>query len=180
MPADTAQEATMTDPIKLAREVMKYYEDHMCEGFCQDLPSRSTYTPEMDMNCSGCRARTALAALDAIPQPAPVPGDVELDALQEGLECGVRSAGMHDDNDTELFHVEDASDTMVEAAAALSALRTRLAEVEGALTGMVKIVEGIDGAMNHGTWRDDKGMRLKDTPEWVALYLAAHRKLKEK
>ncbi|MBJ2150651.1 hypothetical protein [Paracoccus sp. IB05] len=38
--------------------------------------------------------------------------------------------------------------------------------------GLKRIVEEIDGAMNHGTWRDDHGVRLKDTPEWVALYNA--------
>ena len=43
--------------------------------------------------------------------------------------------------------------------------------LEAAL-GMKRIVEEIDGAMNHGTWRDEHGMRLKDTPEWVALYNA--------
>jgi len=41
-----------------------------------------------------------------------------------------------------------------------------------AAKGLKRIVEEIDGTMNHGTWRDDKGVRLKDTPEWVALYLA--------
>lgn len=44
--------------------------------------------------------------------------------------------------------------------------------LEDAAAALVKIVEGIDGAMNHGTWRDELGMRLKDTPEWVALYVA--------
>ena len=35
------------------------------------------------------------------------------------------------------------------------------------------IVEGIQGAFNHGTWRDEKnGMRLKDTSEWVTFYVA--------
>lgn len=42
----------------------------------------------------------------------------------------------------------------------------------GAARGMKRIVEEIDGSMTHGTWRDANGMRLKDTPEWVALYLA--------
>lgn len=41
-----------------------------------------------------------------------------------------------------------------------------------AASGMRSIVEGIQGAMEHGTFRAEKGMRLKDTPEWVALYLA--------
>ena len=36
--------------------------------------------------------------------------------------------------------------------------------------GLRRIVEEIDGAMNHGTWRDDHGNRLKDTPEWVQFY----------
>lgn len=38
--------------------------------------------------------------------------------------------------------------------------------------GLLRIVEEIDGAVNHGTWRDKSGMRLKDTPEWVAFYNA--------
>lgn len=37
-------------------------------------------------------------------------------------------------------------------------------------SGLRRIVEEIDGAMNHGTWRDEHGMRLKDTPEWVEFY----------
>jgi hypothetical protein len=41
-----------------------------------------------------------------------------------------------------------------------------------AVSGLKRIVEEIDGAMNHGTWRDDHGTRLKDTPEWVAAYNA--------
>ncbi len=40
------------------------------------------------------------------------------------------------------------------------------------MAGLKRIVEEIDGAMNHGTWRDEKGMRLKDTPEWVSAYVA--------
>ena len=40
------------------------------------------------------------------------------------------------------------------------------------MAGLKRIVEEIDGAMNHGTWRDEKGMRMKDTPEWVSAYVA--------
>jgi hypothetical protein len=63
----------------------------------------------------------------------------------------------------------------------LQALRSSIKEVQGeavsdelheAALGMKRIVEEIDGAMKHGTWRDEKGMRLKDTPEWVRLYNA--------
>jgi len=38
--------------------------------------------------------------------------------------------------------------------------------------GLKRIVEEFDGAMKHGTWRDENRMRLKDTPEWVAFYNA--------
>ena len=41
-----------------------------------------------------------------------------------------------------------------------------------AANALNEIVEGIDGTIKHGTWRDEKGMRLKDTPEWVAFYNA--------
>jgi hypothetical protein len=34
-----------------------------------------------------------------------------------------------------------------------------------------QIVEGVKGAMEHGTWRDDRGVRLKDTNEWVSFYV---------
>lgn len=51
-------------------------------------------------------------------------------------------------------------------------LRDERSEVLDAALGMKRIVEEIDGAMNHGTWRDESGARLKDTPEWVALYNA--------
>ena len=41
--------------------VLEYYADQLCEGFCKDLPQAGTYHPEMDLDCSGCRARAALA-----------------------------------------------------------------------------------------------------------------------
>ena len=59
--------------------------------------------------------------------------------------------------------------------AALVAEALRLPEVRAlveTMAGLKRIVEEIDGAMNHGTWRDEKGMRLKDTPEWVSAYAA--------
>lgn len=39
--------------------------------------------------------------------------------------------------------------------------------------GLIEIVEGIKGTMAHGVWRDEKGMRLKDTSEWVRFYVEA-------
>lgn len=57
-------------------------------------------------------------------------------------------------------------------AAALAAERAKVAKLVEAGNGLHSIVEGIQGAMEHGTWRDEKGNRLKDTPEWVAFYNA--------
>jgi hypothetical protein len=53
-----------------------------------------------------------------------------------------------------------------------TAERNALAKAGRALVG---VVEGIQGAMEHGTFRAEKGMRLKDTPEWVAFYVALAR-----
>jgi len=52
------------------------------------------------------------------------------------------------------------------------ALSTPATEQQGYVAGLglKRIVEEVDGAMRHGTWRDAHGMRLKDTPEWVAFY----------
>ena len=47
-----------------------------------------------------------------------------------------------------------------------------LERLRDACYGLRSIVEGIDGAMNHGVWRDENGRRLKDTPEWVRFYNA--------
>ena len=41
--------------------VLEYYADQFCEGFCKDLPQAGTYQTEMDLDCSGCKARAALA-----------------------------------------------------------------------------------------------------------------------
>ena len=42
-------------------KALEYYADTFCEGFCKDLPQAGTYQPEMDLDCSGCKARAALA-----------------------------------------------------------------------------------------------------------------------
>lgn len=40
---------------------LEYYADQLCEGFCKDYPSKEIYYPNMDDQCSGCKARAALA-----------------------------------------------------------------------------------------------------------------------
>lgn len=62
--------------------------------------------------------RVADALCNAHP-PAPV--EAGLADLIERLEKGVVASGMHEDNSTELYLVDDATDTMAEAAAALRA-----------------------------------------------------------
>lgn len=57
----------------------------------------------------------------------------DLDDLVEQLKAGVPEVGLHEDNNTELFDVEAANETMAEAAATITALRQRVAELEEAL-----------------------------------------------
>lgn len=42
------------------REALRHYEDSFCEGFCKDVPTGFT-SPDMELDCSGCKARAALA-----------------------------------------------------------------------------------------------------------------------
>ena len=68
-----ATDLTLADEVKRIAEahliaaapdmatVLEYYADQFCEGFCKDLPQAGTYQPEMDLDCSGCKARAALA-----------------------------------------------------------------------------------------------------------------------
>ena len=42
-------------------EALRWYEQQMCEGFCGDLPAKTTYCTEMDLDCAGCKARAAIA-----------------------------------------------------------------------------------------------------------------------
>lgn len=54
-------DAAAADRIEALVKALRWYSDKMCEGFCGDLPSDSTYTPEMDEQCSGCKARATIA-----------------------------------------------------------------------------------------------------------------------
>lgn len=46
-------------------------------------------------------------------------------------------------------------------------------ELITALDGLMQAVEGVGGALEYGTFRGEKsGQRFKDTPEWVAFYVA--------
>jgi hypothetical protein len=178
----------MTDPIKLAREALD------AARFLSDRLSSFELTDDADDMASEyighvepaeTRLRTALAALDAIPQPAadgpnahdgcdhegfaggciraghtpeacparaPAPGDAELDALQRKLAYGLPGQG----------HLKEAAD-------ALSRIRTRLAEVEGALLAAEKAI---------ASSTNEYEMSLLNREHFAGV-VAAHRKLKE-
>jgi hypothetical protein len=63
-----------------------------------------------------------------------------------------------------------AFDQMAALYAQLAAAQNERDAIVAAGGALVRIVEGIEGAVKHGTFRAEKGMRLKDTPEWVAFY----------
>lgn len=52
-------------------------------------------------------------------------------------------------------------------------LEARVKKLEVASENLIRIVEGIEGAMTHGTWRAEKSnLRMKDTEEWTQFYCA--------
>lgn len=53
----------------------------------------------------------------------------EIDELIEALRAGVPSCGLHEDNNTELFSIDDADETMAEAADTISRLREALEKI---------------------------------------------------
>ena len=44
---------------------LKVIRDTFCEGWCDLLSDNSVFTEEMEVDCSGCRSRAALARLRA-------------------------------------------------------------------------------------------------------------------
>ena len=60
----------------------------------------------------------------------------------------------------------EAADEIVRLQRELDALR--ILSFSG--NALVQIVEGVQGSMEHGTWRDEKGARLKDTNAWALFY----------
>lgn len=68
----------------------------------------------------------------------------------------------------------EAVDWCHEAADRISALSPRVVTDEMVEAGkrLKSIVEEVEGAFKHGGWWDENGVRLKDTPEWVAFYNA--------
>ena len=56
------------DNVQTVMDTLKHYADTFCEGFCDDLPERGTYHVDMELLCSGCKARAVLAALNGEPK----------------------------------------------------------------------------------------------------------------
>lgn len=70
------------------------------------------------------------------------------------------------------------AETALDALAEMQRLReerdaalARVEKLREAGLGLKSIVEGIQGAMEHGTWRSERSnLRMKDTEEWVTFY----------
>lgn len=136
--------------------------DPMREALKDLLEAHESGWPDKQDWGAGDRARAALAAA---PQPAPAPADSEAVVCPECNGTGERDSG----------------GTMPWGAPAMlpcdcgaqeAELPTPAPTADREAMALIEIVEGIAGAMKHGTWRDENGMRLKDTPEWVAFYNA--------
>jgi len=56
--ADYAALQVKADAMEAA---LGWYADQFCEGFCQDLPSVGYTDENCERDCSGCKARAALA-----------------------------------------------------------------------------------------------------------------------
>jgi hypothetical protein len=96
-------------------------------------------------------AAIAKIAREAIPQLIAMVRDrdaklsvklsAETEDLIEALTDGVKACGLHEDNDTELFLIEDANDTMADAATALRAAFARAKAAEARVRELEKIIE---------------------------------------
>jgi len=54
----------LSDPrVKALVEALRCYEDHLCEGFCEDMPDKSLTNSAMENDCGGCKARAALRVI---------------------------------------------------------------------------------------------------------------------
>ena len=58
-------EPITTETLDAVEQALAKTENDLCEGFCKDFPSKTFFAKEMDLDCSGCRSRVALAQLRA-------------------------------------------------------------------------------------------------------------------
>jgi len=49
--------------IRRLSDALRFYRDQFCEGFCDECPATFT-SPEMESDCSGCKARAVLAEIE--------------------------------------------------------------------------------------------------------------------
>ena len=90
--------------------------------------------------------------------------------MDDDLVARLRDLGDRASYEPHMHHA--AADRIEEQAADLAEARAQVAALRTSGEAMRAVVEGISGTMQHGTWRDENGARLKDTPEWVAHYNA--------
>ena len=141
--------ATTRDIVRAVWGLCEALEDEAYDKLKGDLTDHEKgFWSAQKMTAKRIRRATEMPA-----HPAPV-ADAELDGLIEDLEAGVRSCGLHDDNSTEMFLVDDSSEVMWNAAAAL---RARTAQPVGV---RVKPLEWEADPYNEGDyqfWRAKAG-----------------------
>lgn len=65
------------------------------------------------------------------------------------------------------------ADVVLGAKARIEEQAAEIERLRAASEALINIVEGINGAMNHGTFRAERSnLRMKDTAEWTRFYVA--------
>ena len=62
-PLRTTPSETAGDKVEALVDEARETVSSMCEGFCDNLPSRDTYYPDMSIDCSVCKLRAAIASI---------------------------------------------------------------------------------------------------------------------
>lgn len=61
--AGTCDTRAAAATIRRLSDALRFYRDQFCEGFCDECPATFT-SPEMESDCSGCKARAVLAEIE--------------------------------------------------------------------------------------------------------------------
>ena len=66
MRAEAALAAQPSPDVEALVDALGWYADQFCEGFCQDFPSLGYTDENCERDCSGCKARAALARVKGV------------------------------------------------------------------------------------------------------------------
>jgi hypothetical protein len=136
-----------------------------------------TPAPDQNIRCAECNCEHGGVYCNWI---SATPGEyiAEINALRAALtaaegELANGSFYKETDIDTMIARAEAAEAQLAALERVKAEARADVAGLVEAARGMKRIIEGIDGAMNYGTWRSERSnLRIKDTQEWVDLYNA--------